>query len=319
MTKSKEEKVYCIYMHTSPSGKSYIGQTSNYKKRCNTHKRLQNRKCTAFSRAIEKHGWDAFTHDVLLDGLTAQEADYWEEFCIEEFNTLAPNGYNLNTGGSAFRMSDEARVRMSDAAKKRCQSMTSERMAEINKKRAITVSNRTAEEWELIAEKAKETRASWSDEYRRQILEKQLRSRFNKTNEEIKALYQRIKDTRRMNIFGTTDEDVISEKIKLRKRNYSKQYRVDNIDKCKEYDKLRWQSFSDEEKAKFNEKARNYRKNNPEKIKEYEKRRVRPEPTEEEKLKQKEYSRNYYLANKSKILARQKEKRLQNNSLTEEI
>lgn len=30
--------IYLIYKHTSPSGKSYIGLTNNYQRRCREHK-----------------------------------------------------------------------------------------------------------------------------------------------------------------------------------------------------------------------------------------------------------------------------------------
>jgi group I intron endonuclease len=101
-------------MHTSPSGKSYIGQTCNYKKRCNDHQNEKN-KCTAFKNAIDKYGWDNFTHEILLDGLTLDEANYWEEFCIKEFNTFGENGYNLRTGGLNSNLSEETKNKISIA------------------------------------------------------------------------------------------------------------------------------------------------------------------------------------------------------------
>lgn len=64
-----EERNYVVYKHTSPSNKSYIGITSNYKLRCNQHK-SKNSRCRLFSRAIQKHGWDNFTHEILEDNLT---------------------------------------------------------------------------------------------------------------------------------------------------------------------------------------------------------------------------------------------------------
>lgn len=64
---------FCVYKHTSPSGKVYIGITS-----MNPLKRWKHGKgyidCTAFNRAIEKYGWDNITHEILLSDLTKEEA-----------------------------------------------------------------------------------------------------------------------------------------------------------------------------------------------------------------------------------------------------
>jgi group I intron endonuclease len=114
--KSKEKK-YCIYKHTSPSGKAYIGITNNYKRRCYAHKAVKSNKCIRFSRAIEKHGWDSFKHEVLIDGLTLEQANRYEVFYISEHSTLSPNGYNLNTGGLVMKPSEESILTMSNAQK----------------------------------------------------------------------------------------------------------------------------------------------------------------------------------------------------------
>ena len=90
---------YLIYKHTSPSGKSYIGLTKNLHKRRYTHT-TKNSGCKAFYAAIQKYGWDNFIHEILLDNLTLVEANDAEERLIMEHNTLAPNGYNLKTGGN---------------------------------------------------------------------------------------------------------------------------------------------------------------------------------------------------------------------------
>jgi group I intron endonuclease len=103
-------KIYCIYKHTSPSGKSYIGQTKNYKNRCREHQKIPS--CPAFHNAIKKHGWENFKSKILIEGLTLEEANYWEEFFILEHKTLSPNGYNLNTGGGNPRLSEETIERM---------------------------------------------------------------------------------------------------------------------------------------------------------------------------------------------------------------
>jgi group I intron endonuclease len=117
-TKHNKIKKYLIYKHTSPSGKIYIGQTSNYKKRCSQHKSQTNR-CQAFSKAIEKYGWENFTHEILKENLTIDEANHWEEFYICDLNTLSPNGYNIAFGGNNKTMSEQTRKKLSEALKGR--------------------------------------------------------------------------------------------------------------------------------------------------------------------------------------------------------
>ena len=97
---------FCVYMHTSPSGKSYIGQTNDYARRCRLH-RSKSSGCKAISNAIQKYGWDNFTHKIIEDNLSLEDANELEEFLIEECNTLSPNGYNLKTGGSNSRPNQE--------------------------------------------------------------------------------------------------------------------------------------------------------------------------------------------------------------------
>jgi group I intron endonuclease len=107
------DDTYVIYKHTSPSGKSYIGQTKDYDRRCWQH---QNRPgCRALNSSIKKYGWDNFQHELIMEGLSLEAANHWETVLIVEHNTLAPNGYNLRTGGANSSPSDETRSKMSSA------------------------------------------------------------------------------------------------------------------------------------------------------------------------------------------------------------
>lgn len=107
------ESIYLIYKHTSPSGKSYIGQTKNYHRRCNEHQTSAG--CVSFSNAIQKYTWERFTHEILVEHLTIDEANILEEQLIKDHNTLAPNGYNLTTGGNSRKCSDETKIKLSIA------------------------------------------------------------------------------------------------------------------------------------------------------------------------------------------------------------
>ena len=85
---------YIVYQHLNPqTNKSYIGITKQ---------RVQDRwkngdgyKRQAFYKQIQKYGWDSFEHIILLEGLTLEEAEYFETFFIDYFDSWE-NGYNVD-------------------------------------------------------------------------------------------------------------------------------------------------------------------------------------------------------------------------------
>lgn len=114
-----DERKYCVYRHTSPSGKVYIGITHQPPKRrwCNGHGYRHN---PYFTKAIHKYGWDNFIHEVLYSGLTKEEACAKEIELIQFHRSNNDNyGYNLSSGGEAstagIKHSEEARRKMSES------------------------------------------------------------------------------------------------------------------------------------------------------------------------------------------------------------
>ena len=93
------EKQWCVYKHTSPSGKVYIGITSQKPEhRWNNGDGYKGR--TYFWNAIQKYGWENFEHEILYTGLSKQEAGEKEKELIELYDSTDKNkGYNLSTGG----------------------------------------------------------------------------------------------------------------------------------------------------------------------------------------------------------------------------
>lgn len=89
-----------IYRYVSPSGKSYIGQTTNSLKvrAVNLISGNGYKKCSLFWKAIQKYGWSNFQVEILgefeIENLNEQEIYY-----IAKYNSLTPNGYNLTKGG----------------------------------------------------------------------------------------------------------------------------------------------------------------------------------------------------------------------------
>lgn len=97
------KRTWLLYVHTNKiNGKKYVGITS-----MTTDRRWGNGsgyKGQSFYHAIQKYGWDNFDHEVVVTGLTEEEADYWERLYIKELNSKVPNGYNRTDGGDAKSM-----------------------------------------------------------------------------------------------------------------------------------------------------------------------------------------------------------------------
>lgn len=92
--------MWCVYCHTNKiNSKRYVGITSK-----RPRKRWKGgsgyRQQPKFYNAIKKYGWDSFSHEILLDGLTKEEAAESEVYYIQLFrSTDAEFGYNASTGG----------------------------------------------------------------------------------------------------------------------------------------------------------------------------------------------------------------------------
>lgn len=122
---SNQKKIYCIYYHKSPSGKYYIGQTSDpIKKRWGVDgKRYIS--CTLFYKAICKYGWNNIEHSVLATNLSKEDADKLEIWLIAKYKSLGLS-YNIADGGSCTlgehpmlgkKHSEESKRKMSESAK----------------------------------------------------------------------------------------------------------------------------------------------------------------------------------------------------------
>ena len=117
------KKEYCVYVHTNKAnGKRYVGITcQNPEDRWKAGSPYK--RCPYFYKAIQKYGWDGFTHDVLWDGLTRDDAVEWERLLIREWK-CADNryGYNIALGGEGNEMySPQMKKKMSESAIQRNQ------------------------------------------------------------------------------------------------------------------------------------------------------------------------------------------------------
>lgn len=87
-----------VYCYTNKiNSKKYIGQTLWEKQRYNQHKNC----CedSLFHRAVKKYGFDNFDYEILFESDKVEDLNQKEMEYIKVFNTLAPNGYNIDAGG----------------------------------------------------------------------------------------------------------------------------------------------------------------------------------------------------------------------------
>lgn len=115
-----EDNKWSVYKHTcigkgKHTGWVYIGITSQP-----THRRWRkdgegykkpSQKQSILYNCIKKYGWEkGFTHEILFDNLTFEEACLKEKELIKYFNCMYPNGFNSTIGGEGvcgYKLSEE--------------------------------------------------------------------------------------------------------------------------------------------------------------------------------------------------------------------
>lgn len=104
---------WCLYKHTSPSGKVYIGIAKNVKHRWRGNG-TGYRGSTRIWYAIQKYGWNNFTHEILAENLTREEASELEKKTIAQYKSTDPRyGYNLTHGGYDGTLCEASRQKLS--------------------------------------------------------------------------------------------------------------------------------------------------------------------------------------------------------------
>lgn len=101
MSIALDKNNYIVYIHTFPNGKSYVGMTCfgiDFRLRKHIQNAMRGSK-TLFSKAIRKYGPSQIKSRVLFENLSARDAIEKEIFCIKEYGTFVPTGYNLTRGG----------------------------------------------------------------------------------------------------------------------------------------------------------------------------------------------------------------------------
>lgn len=110
-----------IYLRTNlVNGMQYVGQTVDFKNREHQWKLLKWRYANQLlTNDRNKYGLDNFKVEILKECIDS-DLDYWEKHYIEKYNTIYPNGYNTNEGGTInFKHSSETKIKMSEIAKRK--------------------------------------------------------------------------------------------------------------------------------------------------------------------------------------------------------
>lgn len=85
--------ISCIYKITSPSGRIYIGQTHNYRKRINHYRRLLCKKQYMLYNSFKKYGFENHVFEILKECSTSELNNY-ERYYQELFDCVK-SGLNL--------------------------------------------------------------------------------------------------------------------------------------------------------------------------------------------------------------------------------
>ena len=115
-----KQKFGCIYRLTNlVTGKTYIGQTLHFRKRMTQHKSSGKKSKAYLSYSIQKHGWNKFKKEIIIDDVPEEDLDNLEISYIAVENTIRPHGYNLTIGGegtSGYKFTPEQREKKREAA-----------------------------------------------------------------------------------------------------------------------------------------------------------------------------------------------------------
>lgn len=115
-----EKGSWCLYKHTNKINcKSYIGITSQIPTRRWGSSGKNYFDQPKFRQAIEKHGWEMFTHEVLITGMTKEQAEHAERKFIELYDSIS-HGYNVLLFGNTMQGYQQAPEHVQKRIKNYC-------------------------------------------------------------------------------------------------------------------------------------------------------------------------------------------------------
>ena len=125
-----------IYKITNTvNGKAYIGQTIHDAEKTRIPHHFNGHGNMPIQCAIKKYGKDAFTYEILHDGIIIELLDSFEIEAIKKYNTVAPNGYNLTYGGGRPIFSKETLQKRSISLKGKPSHMKGKKHSEATRRK----------------------------------------------------------------------------------------------------------------------------------------------------------------------------------------
>ena len=189
-----------IYKLTSPSGKSYIGQTINPKDRYNCFLNLNKRYGgEKIDRARKKYGPENFTYEILEivinndPDIVAEKLNELEILYIKKYDTHT-NGYNLNDGG-AYNTDSDSRQKNSEAL---CEYYTNNPNPFKGKKHSI-------ETKKLLSEKLKKHYETHDSPWKNKTHSDEVRAKLSE--------YAKLRTKEKNHFFGKHHSDETKQKI----------------------------------------------------------------------------------------------------------
>jgi len=172
-----------IYKITSPSNRTYIGQSINIKIRWAKHRSLvDSHKSSRLCSSFKSHGVESHIFEI-LEECEVSQLNERERFYQDFYDVLGPNGLNCklteSSDLSGYR-SIESRKRMSEAQLNR----SVEKKNKTKKKAAETYNNKTFEEKQKTRDRISETQLKRTQEEKDRIANKANLTKKNKSLEQ---------------------------------------------------------------------------------------------------------------------------------------
>lgn len=104
-----------IYKITSPTGKVYIGQSTDIKRRFNSYKRIKESDHPKLYNSIKKYGYLSHTFDI-LEECGSLMLDEKEIYYIKFFDSIK-TGLNCRDGGARGKLSKDSLKKLSESLK----------------------------------------------------------------------------------------------------------------------------------------------------------------------------------------------------------
>lgn len=123
-----------IYLITNlVNGKKYAGlTTTSIEARWASHK-CESSTCTYLHKALKKYGLDKFKVEEIASSWDKDNLEWLEQFFISYYSCMAPNGYNLTTGGTfGGKQSEITKTKKQVSHKKRWDKLKNSNTNEVN-------------------------------------------------------------------------------------------------------------------------------------------------------------------------------------------